>query len=82
MFGISVVPAILLAVGMAMSPESPRWLYQVSINHELLLTTIHYFLVIHGCTYSVIKRCVDILCSKENFQRLRELLKRSMEKIE
>ncbi|KAA0048473.1 plastidic glucose transporter 4 [Cucumis melo var. makuwa] len=28
MFGISMVPSILLAVGMAISPESPRWLYQ------------------------------------------------------
>lgn len=30
MFGIAVVPSILLAVGMAFSPESPRWLFQVS----------------------------------------------------
>jgi hypothetical protein len=29
MFGIAVVPSILLAVGMAFSPESPRWLFQV-----------------------------------------------------
>ncbi|ONM30239.1 Plastidic glucose transporter 4 [Zea mays] len=28
MFGIAVVPSILLAVGMAFSPESPRWLFQ------------------------------------------------------
>ncbi|PNY17182.1 plastidic glucose transporter 4-like protein, partial [Trifolium pratense] len=28
MFGIAVVPSILLALGMAISPESPRWLYQ------------------------------------------------------
>ncbi|KAJ8761223.1 hypothetical protein K2173_001279 [Erythroxylum novogranatense] len=28
MFGIAAVPAILLAVGMAFSPESPRWLFQ------------------------------------------------------
>lgn len=28
MFGISMVPSVLLAVGMAISPESPRWLYQ------------------------------------------------------
>ncbi|KAI5004396.1 hypothetical protein ZWY2020_031639 [Hordeum vulgare] len=28
MFGISVVPSILLALGMAVSPESPRWLFQ------------------------------------------------------
>ncbi|KAK7316181.1 hypothetical protein VNO77_34989 [Canavalia gladiata] len=28
MFGIAVVPAILLALGMAISPESPRWLFQ------------------------------------------------------
>ncbi|KAK4490561.1 hypothetical protein RD792_001243 [Penstemon davidsonii] len=28
MFGISVVPSVLLALGMAFSPESPRWLYQ------------------------------------------------------
>jgi hypothetical protein len=29
MFGISIVPSILLALGMAVSPESPRWLFQV-----------------------------------------------------
>ncbi|KAH6755966.1 plastidic GLC translocator [Perilla frutescens var. hirtella] len=28
MFGIAVIPSILLALGMAFSPESPRWLYQ------------------------------------------------------
>ncbi|GAB4827886.1 hypothetical protein Ancab_034770 [Ancistrocladus abbreviatus] len=28
MFGIAIVPSILLAIGMAMSPESPRWLFQ------------------------------------------------------
>lgn len=29
MFGIAGIPSVLLAVGMAVSPESPRWLYQV-----------------------------------------------------
>lgn len=29
MFGIAVVPSVLLALGMAISPESPRWLFQV-----------------------------------------------------
>jgi Sugar (and other) transporter len=29
MFGIAVIPSILLALGMAFSPESPRWLFQV-----------------------------------------------------
>ncbi|CAK9149852.1 unnamed protein product [Ilex paraguariensis] len=28
MFAVAVVPSILLALGMAFSPESPRWLYQ------------------------------------------------------
>lgn len=28
MFGIAVIPSILLALGMAFSPESPRWLFQ------------------------------------------------------
>ncbi|KAL1830150.1 hypothetical protein DCAR_0209558 [Daucus carota subsp. sativus] len=28
MFGIAGIPSVLLAVGMAVSPESPRWLYQ------------------------------------------------------
>ncbi|PSR87828.1 Plastidic glucose transporter like [Actinidia chinensis var. chinensis] len=28
MFGISIIPSVLLALGMAFSPESPRWLYQ------------------------------------------------------
>ncbi|RWR94813.1 plastidic glucose transporter 4-like protein isoform X2 [Cinnamomum micranthum f. kanehirae] len=28
MFGIAVVPSVLMALGMAISPESPRWLFQ------------------------------------------------------
>lgn len=28
MFGIAIIPSVLLAVGMAVSPESPRWLFQ------------------------------------------------------
>ncbi|GAB4832324.1 hypothetical protein Ancab_006338 [Ancistrocladus abbreviatus] len=28
MFGIAIAPSVLLAIGMAMSPESPRWLFQ------------------------------------------------------
>jgi hypothetical protein len=32
MFGIAVIPSILLAIGMAFSPESPRWLFQVSVS--------------------------------------------------
>ncbi|XP_006603059.1 plastidic glucose transporter 4 isoform X1 [Glycine max] len=28
MFGITVVPSVLLALGMTISPESPRWLFQ------------------------------------------------------
>ncbi|CAI9272375.1 unnamed protein product [Lactuca saligna] len=28
MFGIAVIPSVLLAIGMAFSPESPRWLVQ------------------------------------------------------
>ncbi|KAB2612474.1 plastidic glucose transporter 4 [Pyrus ussuriensis x Pyrus communis] len=28
MFGIAVVPSVLLALGMVISPESPRWLFQ------------------------------------------------------
>ncbi|XP_055804047.1 plastidic glucose transporter 4 [Solanum dulcamara] len=28
MFGIALIPSVLLALGMAFSPESPRWLYQ------------------------------------------------------
>ncbi|KAH1215486.1 Plastidic glucose transporter 4 [Glycine max] len=29
MFGIAIVPSVLLALGMAISPESPRWLVQI-----------------------------------------------------
>ncbi len=32
MFGIAIVPSILLALGMAFSPESPRWLFQVFLH--------------------------------------------------
>jgi len=28
MFGIAIIPSILLALGMSFSPESPRWLFQ------------------------------------------------------
>ncbi|CAD5331834.1 unnamed protein product [Arabidopsis thaliana] len=28
MFGVAVIPSVLLAIGMAFSPESPRWLVQ------------------------------------------------------
>ncbi|KAL6994008.1 hypothetical protein U1Q18_012117 [Sarracenia purpurea var. burkii] len=28
MFGIAIIPSVLLAFGMAFSPESPRWLFQ------------------------------------------------------
>ncbi|XP_028117563.1 plastidic glucose transporter 4-like [Camellia sinensis] len=28
MFGIAMIPSVLLALGMAFSPENPRWLYQ------------------------------------------------------
>ncbi|KAL9148264.1 hypothetical protein ABFS82_12G030700 [Erythranthe guttata] len=28
MFAVAVIPSVLLALGMAFSPESPRWLYQ------------------------------------------------------
>jgi len=29
MFGIAAIPSVLLALGMTMCPESPRWLFQV-----------------------------------------------------
>lgn len=32
MFGIAVIPSVLLALGMAISPESPRWLFQVNVQ--------------------------------------------------
>lgn len=32
MFGLAVIPSVLLALGMAFSPESPRWLYQVPFS--------------------------------------------------
>ena len=32
MFGIAILPSILLALGMAVSPESPRWLFQVFLH--------------------------------------------------
>lgn len=35
MFGIATVPSILLALGMAFSPESPRWLFQVFLLYSM-----------------------------------------------
>lgn len=32
MFGIAVVPSVLLVLGMAIAPESPRWLFQVFLQ--------------------------------------------------
>lgn len=46
MFGIAAVPSILLALGMAFSPESPRWLAQVSLGVFLFcIFDIHFFVV-------------------------------------
>lgn len=36
MFGIALVPSLLMALGMAFSPESPRWLYQVIRESRLI----------------------------------------------
>lgn len=36
MFGIAAIPSVLLALGMAFSPESPRWLVQVLLNMNTL----------------------------------------------
>jgi hypothetical protein len=70
MFGIAVVPSILLAIGMAFSPESPRWLFQVSVckffDHSI---------------YSGPPRCdtklkiyfSDINCSKERLSKQNQL---------
>lgn len=38
MFGIAVIPAALLAIGMAYCPESPRWLYKVYSSPALSRT--------------------------------------------
>lgn len=43
MFGITVVPSILLALGMTISPESPRWLFQVILPY--------YAVFYHGTTH-------------------------------
>ncbi|KDO59058.1 hypothetical protein CISIN_1g0091082mg [Citrus sinensis] len=32
MFGLAAIPSILLALGMGLSPESPRWLFQVFLH--------------------------------------------------
>lgn len=33
MFGIAAVPSILMGLGMTISPESPRWLFQVLLDY-------------------------------------------------
>lgn len=55
MFGIAAIPSILLALGMAFSPESPRWLFQVSceiIHWHLIVIFIYYtYLLVFRCEY-------------------------------
>ena len=50
MFGIAVIPAALLAIGMAYCPESPRWLYKVSSSPALsrTFTDIRVILAFNG----------------------------------
>ena len=34
MFGVAIIPSVLLGLGMIFSPESPRWLFQVFFLSE------------------------------------------------
>lgn len=60
MFGIAVVPSVLMALGMAISPESPRWLFQV-----LLIK-----LPSHSCHILKFFDCMFMLCSVHVFSHL------------
>ena len=70
MFGVAVVPSILLAVGMAFSPESPRWLFQVSIckffDHTIYSRP-------PGCGTKLNIYSSDINCSKERLPKQNQL---------
>lgn len=47
MFGIALIPSVLLALGMAFSPESPRWLFQVMFHTNCSAMRFqHFFLVV------------------------------------
>ncbi|KAL8117980.1 hypothetical protein AgCh_015757 [Apium graveolens] len=59
MFGIAAIPSVLLAVGMAVSPESPRWLYQMT---EMLT---HIPLTLQQGKISAAKVAVKTLYGKE-----------------
>jgi hypothetical protein len=69
MFGIAVIPSILLAVGMAFSPESPRWLFQVSVCNQKkkLCTQVVNTTAQRSIFFS------GINCSKEKLLKLNQL---------
>lgn len=47
MFGIALIPSVLLALGMAFSPESPRWLFQVMfLTNFIAMWFQHFFLMV------------------------------------
>lgn len=93
MFGIAIVPSVLLALGMAVSPESPRWLVQVFVlrlfsqmsnnNNKKIKIKKNICIIsslINFCTK--LRFCPPFLGSKGRFLKLKNLLKHCTERRE
>lgn len=66
MFGVALIPSVLLALGMAFSPESPRWLFQV-FSAIFSVFILGYWLIGDGANLDL------FICSKGKFLKLKWL---------
>lgn len=81
MFAIAIIPSVLLALGMTVSPESPRWLVQVLFLMKNLLVFFFFkivytiLLLLHlqfMMQQSLPSQFLNVLqCSKESYLKLK-----------